>query len=79
MSENAEAKGRRYLIDGRLVVERVDMDAIVASCRGAGQVWRLGWTATRGWCCTCPARGTCSHLHALQAVTVATETRKASS
>ena len=66
--ENAEAKGRRYLVEGRLVVERVAGDTIRAHCRGGGAVYKLG--LERGeWFCSCPALGLCSHLVALQLVT----------
>jgi uncharacterized Zn finger protein len=67
--ENAAARGRRYLAEGRLVVARVDEKAIVATCRGSGEVHDVTWFSGRGWACTCPARGTCSHLVALQLVT----------
>jgi hypothetical protein len=69
MRESAETKGRRYLCEGRLVVERVDERRIAASCRGGGAVYRLGHDGTR-WYCECPARSRCSHLIALQLVTV---------
>jgi uncharacterized Zn finger protein len=66
--ENAEAKGRRYLVEGRLVVERVAGGEIRARCRGGGAVYELG--LERGeWFCNCPALGLCSHLVALQLVT----------
>ena len=66
--ENAEMKGRRYLIEGRLVVDRVAGDEIRARCRGGGAVYELG--LERGeWFCSCPALGLCSHLVALQLVT----------
>jgi hypothetical protein len=73
MRENADAKGRRYIVDGRLVVERVDYThkrfPIVASCRGSGQTYRLGFDLQDGWRCNCEARGHCAHLVALQLVT----------
>jgi uncharacterized Zn finger protein len=66
--ENAQAKGRRYLAEGRLLVDRVDSDEIRARCRGGGAVYELG--LERGeWFCNCPALTTCSHLIALQLVT----------
>ena len=69
--ENAAAKGRRYLTEGRLTVERVDGDLIVASCRGDGETYRLDHDpAQQDWHCTCPARTRCSHLTALMLVTV---------
>ena len=68
--EGAREKGARYLTEGRLVVEGVNEALIQARCRGAGEVYRLGWNLRHGWWCDCPARGPCAHLHALQAVTV---------
>ncbi len=68
--ENAETKGRRYLAEGRLHVQRVDERGIVARCRGAGEIYRLGFDPPSGtWRCSCAALGRCSHLVALQLVT----------
>jgi uncharacterized Zn finger protein len=69
--ESAAAKGRRYLLEGRLNVERVHDGLIVASCRGdQGDVYALGYDRERReWRCTCPALRRCSHLVALQLVT----------
>jgi hypothetical protein len=69
LRENAERKSRRYLAEGRLTIERVDGAGIRATCRGSGAVYRLGYQNAR-WFCDCPALGRCSHLLALQAVTV---------
>lgn len=72
--EDAAAKGRRLLTEGRLTVERLDAGGlIVARCRGdSGAVYSLGFDPIkRQWRCTCPARTNCSHLRALQLVTVA--------
>ena len=68
--ESAVAKGARYLVEGRLVVELVEAQRIVASCRGAGEIYQLGYSPG-GWWCSCPVLGRCSHLHALMTVTVA--------
>jgi uncharacterized Zn finger protein len=67
--ENAEMKGRRYLIEGRLLVHAVTETTILATVRGSGEFYRLGYSP-EGWWCECPALGRCSHLVALQAVTV---------
>jgi hypothetical protein len=50
--ENAETKGRRYLVEGRLLVEHVDSNGIVATCRGNWAKYRLGHNGT-AWGCTC--------------------------
>jgi uncharacterized Zn finger protein len=68
VSENAQAKGQRYLSEARLIVEYVDDDVIRASCRGGGAVYVLGHERGR-WHCTCPAKGRCAHLNALMLVT----------
>jgi len=79
--ENVEEKGRRLLTEGRLIVERVDAKAtnlVVATCRGdSGEVYQLGYDPRANeWRCTCEARGRCSHLVALQLVTVKREGRR---
>ena len=88
--ENAQAKGRRLLVEGRLTVQRVGGDRtltaevrggewtdwrinlfVKAKCRGdSGEVYQLGYDPRRAWYCTCPAKGVCSHLVALQLVVV---------
>ena len=68
--ESAEAKGRRYLTEGRPEVELVDGRKVIARCRGADDIWKLGYDPrARAWRCACPARGRCAHLIALQLVT----------
>lgn len=69
---NIEDKGRRLLTEGRLLVTRVHGAVIVATCRGdSGDIYQLGYDPrNRQWRCTCMARGRCSHLVALQLVTV---------
>ncbi len=67
MRENAEAKGRRYLTEGRLRVLQVDAQTVRAICRGVGAAYELGHGAER-WYCSCAARSTCAHLVALQLV-----------
>lgn len=72
--EDAATKGRRMLAEGRLTVERLTPSGlIVARCRGdSGAVYALGFDPDGSeWRCTCPSRGRCSHLRALQLVVVA--------
>ena len=72
MRENADAKGRRYIVEGRLTVRSVTPDEVIAVCKGSGQLHALGWRRQSGlWWCTCEARTRCSHLVALQLVTTA--------
>jgi hypothetical protein len=70
--ESVEAKGRRYLTEGRLQVLEVGPGVVRATCRGDGAVHRLGWWCGR-WGCSCPAgtfRRRCAHLVALRLVVV---------
>jgi hypothetical protein len=73
--EGVEAKARRYVSEGRLNITRVRMDSIAATCRGSDAFYWLGWEEG-GWWCSCPARARCSHLVALQLVTVRPEPRE---
>lgn len=72
--EGAPEKARRLLVEGRLVVREIrSSGTIVAECRGdSGQIYALGYDARRKqWRCTCAEmKGRCSHLVALQLVTV---------
>ncbi len=70
MREDARAKGRRYLAEGRLVIDHLSGDDVSATCRGAGELHSLGHSPSRGWWCSCAARSICSHLAALQLVTI---------
>jgi hypothetical protein len=66
--ESAFDKGRRYLVEGRLTVRRVNKAEVTAWCKGTDRFHRLGWSSDTGWWCSCDAKGTCSHLLALQSV-----------
>jgi hypothetical protein len=69
--ESADAKGRRYLTEGRLIVTTVADHTIAGRCRGDGVVYRLGWNPADRWWCDCPARtDRCAHLTGLRLVTV---------
>ena len=69
MRESVHVKGRRLLAEGRLDIRAVDGRTIAARIRGdAGEVYCLGYS--RDWYCTCPAATRCSHLVALQLVTL---------
>lgn len=73
--EDALSKGKRYLAEGRLLVHSVGDRSIRGTCRGLGRTYRCGWDWdgewNGDWFCTCPARGRCSHVLALQLVTQA--------
>jgi uncharacterized Zn finger protein len=70
--EGAQAKGRRYATEGRLTVTAVAGDRVLAECRGSGEVHTLGHHPEVGWFCSCLVgrTTTCSHLVALQLVTI---------
>ncbi|MGY1845529.1 hypothetical protein [Modestobacter sp. SYSU DS0875] len=74
--ENAAAKGRRYLTEGRLTVRSANRaGGVVAIVRGDnGLLYRAEWVRDCGWTCNCPARSDqCAHLVALRLVTVVNE------
>lgn len=69
MRETAEAKGRRYLTEGRLIITHLVENRVTASIRGDGTV-HLAAYSDGEWRCTCPARTpNCSHLIALRLCT----------
>jgi hypothetical protein len=69
--EGIEAKARRYLSEGRLVVTCVLGDEVTAVCHGETGAYDLGHAPGPGWWCSCPVRtNRCSHLTALRLVTI---------
>jgi uncharacterized Zn finger protein len=69
--EGAEAKGKRYVCEGRLTIRLVNGEEIRATAKGDGELYELGLAPGRGWFCSCPAvTDQCSHLKALRLVTV---------
>ncbi len=59
--EDAVAKARRYLAEGRLLVTGVSGDHVTAACRGDGEIYRLATTpATAGGVPAPPALTTAS-------------------
>ncbi len=54
--EDAAAKARRYLGEGRLTVTKVAGDLVRATCRGDGEGYRLGHEMARSWFGDCPVR-----------------------
>lgn len=67
MRENARTKADRLLLEARLTVEQVIPGSVRATCRGEGHRWHQAYEHGT-WSCDCPARTTCSHLHALRRV-----------
>ena len=71
MRENAEVRARRCLVEGRLMVQRVDSETVLARCLGdEGDFYRVHWDEARSrWTCSCPAyRPRCAHVLALARV-----------
>ena len=66
---DAQAQGRRYASEARLVVDLVNGDTIHATCRGDGAVFLLGHDLSAQWWCECGDAPTCAHLAALRLVT----------
>jgi len=65
--ESAATKGRRYLTEGRVVIEVVGPGHVSAVIRGEGAIYRTMYS--RGaWWCSCPARRDCAHIRALKLV-----------
>jgi uncharacterized Zn finger protein len=77
--ENAAAKGRRLLTEGRLCVLEVNEHGGTASAEVRGDSGAMYVVGRReeGWFCSCPAKTRCGHLVALQLVVVL-EPRRAS-
>jgi uncharacterized Zn finger protein len=70
MRENAMAKARRLLGEGRVIVTAVDGRNIDAVIRGdSAELYRVSHRSG-SWACDCPALGRCSHVQALMLVTV---------
>lgn len=67
MRETVANKARRYLIEGRIIVTVAAPGHVEATARGAGTIYKLGYTPA-GWWCQCPAYRTCCHLRALQTI-----------
>jgi uncharacterized Zn finger protein len=78
MREDAATKARRILGEGRVILRSLDepASAVFAEVRGDGLVHVVVHDIVRGWWCSCPARGRCSHQLAVGLV-VALGPRKA--
>jgi hypothetical protein len=71
--EDAAAKARRLLAEGRLRVLGADERSAQAVCCGdSGAAYRVAAEDGR-WQCSCEARGRCSHIRALALVVVLRE------
>jgi uncharacterized Zn finger protein len=68
--ENAMAKARRLLAEGRLIVTAVDGRNIDAVVRGDSAELYSVTHRSGSWACDCAALGRCSHVQALMLVTL---------
>jgi uncharacterized Zn finger protein len=79
LRENAAAKARRLLAEGRVTITRVDGREIAALVRGdSAQTYRV-FHRDGAWVDDCPARTAgCSHITAVKLITNLTPWRSAS-
>lgn len=64
------SKALDYLAAGRVLLLEVSPVRVAAAVQGtADDPYLTAWTRMTGWACTCPARGACAHVAAVQAVT----------
>ena len=69
MRENAYAKARRYLTEGRVIVSEVRPDQVSTLVRGDGKLYAAGYRGGE-WSCDCPAlSAACAHLRAIRMIT----------
>lgn len=71
MRENATAKARRLLTEGRVTIRTLRDDLILAEVRGdSARRYEVVWEPA-GWSCPCDAISPrCSHVMATQLVTL---------
>jgi uncharacterized Zn finger protein len=70
--ENAPTRALRLLIEGRVMVQRVDDRGVLARVRGDSGAVRTVVREYDGWSCDCPAKGEkCAHVRAVMLCTVA--------
>jgi uncharacterized Zn finger protein len=68
--EDAVAKARRLLAEGRVVVLSVDETQTHAVVRGDSAELYSVWWRPGSWTCTCSALSRCSHVRAVQLCTL---------
>jgi hypothetical protein len=67
--ENVDTRARRALVEGRVIVNRVEGRYVSATVRSDhGALYAVRHLEGR-WDCPCDARGVCSHVRAVQLVT----------
>ena len=69
MREDARARAVRLLAERRVLIARVLPTSVLAYVRGdSGELRTVNWDPRRGFRCSCPAVGFCSHGHAVASV-----------
>jgi hypothetical protein len=71
MRENSAEKARKWIRQGAVAIVRVDRGYVLGAVRDPAGVRTVKMVAGF-WSCTCEARGPCSHVKAVQLVTVPT-------
>lgn len=68
--EPARHKARRYVVEGRVVIDEAGVGHVLATVRGEGALHHVRYR-DGAWSCTCPAPApaSCSHLQAVSLVT----------
>ena len=67
--ENYRTKGRRYLIEGRVLLHEVTLQGgVSATVRGESDLYKVTCTPQGYWSCPCYAKGRCSHVEAVSLV-----------
>jgi hypothetical protein len=70
MREDARARAKRLLAEGRVTIRRIGPDGILARVRGdSAREYLVAWDPA-GWACPCDAAIRCSHIIAVQLVVV---------
>jgi hypothetical protein len=70
--ETVDAKARRLLAEGRVLIVRVRLDFVIAIVQGDSDSYDVRHDPS-GWSCSCPVRRPeCSHIAAVRLVTTAT-------
>lgn len=73
--ETADTKARRLLTSGAVTLMAVSPPRIIAHVTGDHDRYQVAWTPVVGWVCECPdLQRRCSHLQAVQLVTLPTPT-----
>lgn len=72
MRENARVKAKRLLVESRVMLRSVAPGRVNALVRGDSGCLREV-TYDGHWFCPCPARGTCSHIMAVESVVLVTD------